>query len=266
MSGSRKTGSRVVVLLCSLLLLVVSLPGAQCGIPFLTLRGGMQLFVKTLTGKTVSIEVEESESIEDVKDKITAKAGIPKEQQRLIFNGQQVQDGKSIDDYDIGDDDTIHLVLRLRGGKRAAGKKAAKFSQASFWSRFGEPLGRSWQVSEEFVLQNANLTPKETSLVKAFVAQSKEPPKEAPSKKGGTADQGGARYLKQVYFKVKDEPKDRKSIDVKGALLDSEPSAPPVAKGTLSIPTGRLTKISMFYRSDYKGMLRDAIRKMRLSE
>lgn len=73
----------------------------------------MQLFVKTLTGKTVSIEVEEGESIEDVKAKIAEKEGIPPEQQRLIFGGQQLQDAKTLSDYDVGDDSTLHLVLRL---------------------------------------------------------------------------------------------------------------------------------------------------------
>ena len=76
-------------------------------------RGGMELFVKTLTGKTVTIEVEEGESIEDVKAKISEKEGIPPEQQRIIFGGQQLQDGKTIDDYDLSDDSTLHLVLRL---------------------------------------------------------------------------------------------------------------------------------------------------------
>lgn len=76
-------------------------------------RGGMQLFVKTMTGKTVSIEVEEGESIEDVKAKISEKEGIPPEQQRLIFGGQQLEDAKTLEDYGVGDDDTFHLVLRL---------------------------------------------------------------------------------------------------------------------------------------------------------
>ena len=80
------------------------------------IRGGQQLFVKTLTGKTVSVEVEPGESIESVKAKISEKEGVPPEQQRLIFGGQQLADGKTIDDYDIGDDSTLHLVLRLREG------------------------------------------------------------------------------------------------------------------------------------------------------
>jgi hypothetical protein len=68
----------------------------------LDLQGGIQLFAKTLTGKTVSIEVKEGESIEEVKAKIAEKEGIPAEQQRIIFGGQQLQDGKTIKDYNIG--------------------------------------------------------------------------------------------------------------------------------------------------------------------
>uniref|UniRef100_A0A7S1TUS4 Ubiquitin-like domain-containing protein n=1 Tax=Phaeomonas parva TaxID=124430 RepID=A0A7S1TUS4_9STRA len=79
-------------------------------------RGGMQLMVKTLEGKTVTVDVEPDESIESIKAKIHEKEGIPPEQQRLIFGGKQLEADKSLEDYGIEDDATLHLVLRLRGG------------------------------------------------------------------------------------------------------------------------------------------------------
>lgn len=134
-------------------------------------RGGMQLFVKTLTGKTVSIEVEEGESIEDVKAKISEKEGIPPEQQRLIFGGQQLQDAKTLDDYNVGDDATLHLVLRLRGGGHNDEGSLSKVMTAFNVKNVMGP--GVFEVDEAFVKKHLKgLTDEDRELMNTFVSQS----------------------------------------------------------------------------------------------
>ena len=78
-------------------------------------NGSFKIFIKTLTGKNIELEVNSSDRIEDIKKKIQEKEGIPPDQQRFIYSGKQIEDQNTIQDYGIQPNSTLHIVLRLRG-------------------------------------------------------------------------------------------------------------------------------------------------------
>jgi ubiquitin len=236
----------------------------------LHIRGGMQLFVKTLTGKTVSIEIEEGESIEDVKAKIAEKEGIPPEQQRIIFGGQQLQDGKTVDDYNIGDDATLHLVLRLRGGLKNILDKA---------------LGKgAFRVDESFVTSNlTGITEQERELMNMFIAQSSgkttnEEGEEVSTDPAPVTD--GTAPVLGAYYRIADLP--RRTCDtspLEELEFSSRMAQPrdrafdlPGGKGARLVEVenngifGKDTKLTKVYkRGDNRGALLGALKRMRLA-
>eukprot|EP00469_Lotharella_globosa_P014424 CAMPEP_0167826692 /NCGR_PEP_ID=MMETSP0112_2-20121227/10198_1 /TAXON_ID=91324 /ORGANISM="Lotharella globosa, Strain CCCM811" /LENGTH=169 /DNA_ID=CAMNT_0007729209 /DNA_START=52 /DNA_END=558 /DNA_ORIENTATION=- len=111
------------------------------------LRGGMQIMIKSLSGRSIPLDVQPGESISSIKKKIQEKEGVPIDQQRLIYGGKQLEEAQNLLDYNIQRDSTLHLVLRMKGGKKKTykiikflGLNLTDYLQIWMWCRIANAL------------------------------------------------------------------------------------------------------------------------------